>query len=880
MTQAILLAVAVFMAPTRQSKADEIAEFLFWHEMGNAAGLAAQSYADYQSERQLWREKIAAARAALERCGGCASARAELEKWQRIEDEFHQIVGGVFVSVGMPPIVAQALGIKMPMAPRRTPREWAQMCEIVRRDWIDQRPDVCRAAAEQHLTCLRNHQQTNNPCSWQQAEAPGGQCWDTKKLSGHCYSEDYDSFEREKRAQAARASGAILPEYVQPSTTAIVLYGAVPDDFMPKLPPVEAVEAKLNQDTTSELRFVMKKAGLGKLGEIAVKELLWQDFLDSGEARDKCIQPDATPGELEKRVCEDLMEMTWRYHAKVLSCYYALPRALTSASLGDANFWYGTRPEGADPAKLLQRSHRHPLLKVGEPRTDCPATIEEARQIAERHGSAITRLSAQVPETPHTVALRSEWHQQRQTDYEARNEAELVRKLASFPIEGAFSSSLATNFSAGSLNLPKPAWSEVSECIAKRIDQTSVRFDCTWRSATGRRRRSAWGFPQTYTATGTFAGSRLVVRWRPDLNLSYTVGSCGSQPCLQGQDAEGPIRRDTVSGTLMRESDLGTEAFAELISGIRIEGHYDLALSVDGTTTTLPCRIERDVQAHPHRFPTTCFAADGQAFKGFGNPDRSTMQIDWPNFFALRTPLRVNDRNVTHLRIRIDRTLTGSAGALALEGYGENGVSARLARADARSSYGFGTPLEELPELKRGKYAATLQAKGITSLETFAALSDEDAKTLGAGWLWRRDLARQFIKTPADARNRPAERDTSPAIRSPAAAPQTQVRSSNHPPDGRCTAESIAGTYRSIAGDIICKPVGSRLECCYGGASCQKLLHLGVTANGRGLSGEWEHRGRQKGPAEFALTDKCELSDGRWGFAANRMNNWKVVGRK
>lgn len=114
---------------------------------------------------------------------------------------------------------------------------------------------------------------------------------------------------------------------------------------------------------------------------------------------------------------------------------------------------------------------------------------------------------------------------------------------------------------------------------------------------------------------------------------------------------------------------------------------------------------------------------------------------------------------------------------------------------------------------------------------------------------------------------------------SPDSAPP-QARASDDPPDGQCTVERIAGTYRSIAGDITCKPVGSRLECCYGGASCQKMLHLGITPNGQSLAGEWEHRGRQKGPAEFALTNTCELSDGRWGFAASRMNHWKVVGRK
>ena len=203
-----LWAAVLVLATIRGSSADELVEWLFWNEIGNAAGLAAESYADYVQERQLWTAKIAEAKAELERCGGCASAQAELDKWQGIENQFQEFAGSVFQSVGMPPIVAKALGINMPLAPRRSPQDWEQMCEIIRRDWIDQRPDFCRAAADEHLACLRDFQRANGVCSWRRAEAPGGACWNTSKLSKHCYSEDYGAFEREKNAQAARASGA------------------------------------------------------------------------------------------------------------------------------------------------------------------------------------------------------------------------------------------------------------------------------------------------------------------------------------------------------------------------------------------------------------------------------------------------------------------------------------------------------------------------------------------------------------------------------------------------------------------------------------------------------------------------------------------------
>ena len=175
------------------------------------------------------------------------------------------------------------------------------MCEIIRRDWIDQRPDFCRAAADEHLACIRDFQRANGVCSWRRAEAPGGACWNTSKLSKHCYSEDYGAFEREKKVQAARASGAIIPEYTQESTTAIILYGRVPEDFVPALPPAELVEAKLGEEHTTEIRFVMEKSGLGQLGETTIKEFIWHDVAPEKE---ECFQPDAQLDEFGERICE------------------------------------------------------------------------------------------------------------------------------------------------------------------------------------------------------------------------------------------------------------------------------------------------------------------------------------------------------------------------------------------------------------------------------------------------------------------------------------------------------------------------------------------------------------------------------------------------
>lgn len=99
-------------------------------------------------------------------------------------------------------------------------------------------------------------------------------------------------------------------------------------------------------------------------------------------------------------------------------------------------------------------------------------------------------------------------------------------------------------------------------------------------------------------------------------------------------------------------------------------------------------------------------------------------------------------------------------------------------------------------------------------------------------------------------------------------------------PPGTCSVELIAGTFESVAGDITCVPGGIGLECCYGTQECRQMLNLRLTPNLQHLSGEWEHYGRAKGPVKFALTEKCDITHGVWGFSKDKMQNRWVVGER
>lgn len=53
-------------------------EYLFWDTIRRAAGTATRGYQDYARERQLWKDKIEAAKREVERCGGCPASRTGL----------------------------------------------------------------------------------------------------------------------------------------------------------------------------------------------------------------------------------------------------------------------------------------------------------------------------------------------------------------------------------------------------------------------------------------------------------------------------------------------------------------------------------------------------------------------------------------------------------------------------------------------------------------------------------------------------------------------------------------------------------------------------------------------------------------------------------
>ncbi len=419
-------------------RADVIAEFLFWNSMGNQVGKAAANYKNYRAERDLWQSKIAAAREQMRQCGNCPAAKAELDKWQSIENQFQDVAGQLAATARMPPVVARFLGIDLPMAPGRTQAEIEEACTPVRKPWVSERPDFCQEAVEQHIACIQKVQaQEGKLCVEDGAAAFGGECWETTKQYDNCFMQDYEAFQREESLSDQRRAGAIIPEYRYPK----VYYGSVPDDFIPELPPTEMMLKELNEPYNDSLgfgyRFFMDKQGYGHLDDIRIGTFSRME-VDFNSPCGEINRPKNDP--LFNRVCNDYSDITWLYEARTISCRYSgEPWSYEPKYI----YWYGERPAGAAIERLTQRvaNANHPLLRVGEPREECPATLAEAQKVETQYRQVISEKAAKITPIPVTKdILRTEQELELLKLFEAKVKRRQEREAAleAFPKTGMY----------------------------------------------------------------------------------------------------------------------------------------------------------------------------------------------------------------------------------------------------------------------------------------------------------------------------------------------------------------------------------------------------------------------------------------------------------
>jgi hypothetical protein len=359
------------------------------------------------------------------------------------------------------------------------------------------------------------------------------------------------------------------------------------------------------------------------------------------------------------------------------------------------------------------------LLRIKGARTDCPASLDALRAIEWDVQNA--RASLRVTQVPESTALpRSTWRAEQRRIGEEKRRAANKEKLDAFPIVGhyQFSSGRFTGRSMQSLGSGR--------CEVASLSETDYSLTC-------KNRR------QQFSGVATREEDGLLVIWSDESKVLYNVGGDAT---LNGFKA-GEQKDSSYIETLTRTGDYSQEEFAEMMAGFPFAGKFRLDLSHEKGKTSYLCKVETNTKYTPTRFPTLCHASDGSTLEGEGIPDYRKVRLTFNSWYPKR--LSAGEQFVQNLYFPIDPTEQRTQIA-SLNGAADYGVVARFVRADDNAKPQAGIPLTAIKEINR-KEARRAEHRGIKTLEELARLTYDQAKNIGAGWTWRRDLAREYLKT-------------------------------------------------------------------------------------------------------------------------------------
>ncbi len=588
----ILMTGLIFCAGN--TMADTIAQWYYWNNVGNVIGKGVASYRDYKAERQLWKNKVAAAREQMRRCGDCPEAKAELDKWQGIENQFQDVAGSLAASVNMPPAVARFLGIDLAMAPARTQEEIEKACKVVRRPWVNERPDFCQEAVDRHLACIKSVQiQENYLCVQEVAEDFGGQCWTTKKQYDNCYRQDYEAFQREESLKEKRRDGTIIPEFRYPE----VCFGSVPNDFIPPLPPKELLLKELyapyNDALLFNFRFFMNKKGKGFLDDIAISRFS-RPLVDFNSPCGDISRPKNDP-QLD-RVCQDYWDMDL-YDSNMITCRYSgepdtyQPRYV---------YWYGERPAGAAIERLAQRVPNHPLLRVGEAREECPATLAEAEKIQQEYARTLGEIQASITPIPADQKIpRTKQELELLKKYEAKVKKQQEREetMESFPKTGVFDFEL-------DIDLGDEKEAIRGECVMLTEESNEFLGLPICRDTEG----NLYGGDSSYVWKGY-----LILDW---MRTYYMFKVDQSDPGQEGHVLIGEEIRGSGQARLTRTGDVPD------VTELLLEGRYEFNLQLNGKDLTAKCDLVRRDLFQNHVYVMRCTDDEGIHFETWAETAR------------------------------------------------------------------------------------------------------------------------------------------------------------------------------------------------------------------------------------------------------------------
>lgn len=808
-------------AVVRMAHADVIAEYLFWDNMGKAAGSAVKNYSDYKAQRQLWRNKIAEGEARLRACGGCTE-RAEIERdlayWKTTENKLQEFVGQAFVAVGMPRNVARALGIDMPLTPGLSAAEAKILHEVARPNWTDDRPEFCRRAVDEYVGCLRTFKSSRNTVFSGNAKMPGGMCYELHKLFRHCAAENYEAFHAETELQKQRAAGAIIPEYLEYAHE--VYYGDVPDDFMPTVPPEIVLEKLKKDEEPHEIRFSMRRQRPGLLSVMVVRPFYYSTVVPAVSLRSM----DDESIEISSRISYDFGTLSQHVKPKplVLFCQYSRADGNMPLFLEAYKFWYRPPPEEANPKRLLSRAKNHPALVVaGPPRTECPATRREAEQFQAQWQTKVSKVRAETPQiAAHVTLPKPQWLIDENRRNAEQYEVYKRRKTAigAFPLEGVY---------VFQITLDGETTEGRCAMYPKSTKEHSYLLRCRYPSGE---------MLQSVRHPRIFGPLQIVWRIGGERYhaVDYLADEADPNALVANED-----RDDSISGRLVRTGELTP------LSTFPVEGVYRYEGTANDAKESGQCTITTDKRLQPPPFRFDCVSDTGVRFRNSGRHRDTALYVHW----ATR-----NGINMGSLTFIVgDNPFDAQKDPQTLVGWSDNGAHARLVRTG------------DLPPEPEPASPAVHAEQELA--ETRAAIEEQRREAMT-----RLKLARAQRQAAIEEQRR--ERAMA-AKKRRSAWPVTEEKAET---GRRCTAKEIAGSYRTGYGQMVCEVSEVGLDCCYGGR-CDKKARLALDESGRNLEGTWDDT-RREGTVRFPLSAECELESGRWKLSdRNAYGVWRVVGK-
>jgi len=356
--------------------------------------------------------KIDNAQAAVDQCGGCADAQAELDALLEEEEQFQSMAGRALTMTGQPPAAFRMLGIRPPSfadyaASFPTSYESGEGLVNTNPDWLKDAPDFCQRPVRDYLRAMKTYQDRAQSSEIDFLKSPGGEYYEESRIFRACWLNDYKEFERLVELREARAAGQILPEIAPIGAynrreEGTIYYGDVRDDFVLPMPPVDVVKEALDKKEARDVRVLANKKQNNNLTSAIV--MPYSGAFLASKSVEGCRAPRAQRPERAKRHCEDLNEVN-RFKPYLLQCGYRATGDFGMMARRFAFFWYDERVELAKIEYLLPRDHNHPLLVFPDARASCPATWQQASGEVNAYQANLVKQRGRIAEIPVTQAL-------------------------------------------------------------------------------------------------------------------------------------------------------------------------------------------------------------------------------------------------------------------------------------------------------------------------------------------------------------------------------------------------------------------------------------------------------------------------------------------